>query len=481
MKRKTKIATVLTAVMLLAMGTAFTSQAAWEQQGGNWIFTDTSGNRVRDSWRQTGNYYYYLDHNGIMATNRWIDDTYYVDVNGVRVTDRWIYTESQPYQHQTPHGSWYYLDTNGRAVRDGWRTIHNQHYHFDYDGTMQYGWFREGNNLYYLGDWNDGAVKTGWMRLDIDEYNGQENGMVSAVSSDGSWFYFQENGKAVKADGGPGYANRTINGFRYYFDERGVMATGWTAVGARESGDATGISTFRYFGNSGEGQMARGWRYLTEYPDHYENGYYERTGRYDGDGAWYYFDNNGVPAYLKSNAASLSDATARIGSNRYFFDAYGRMGSGLIGFSGQSDIVISAYFGANDSDGRMKTDRQTNVIEENGERSTFYFGTSGNRGAGFTGEYGGYLYHAGKLVRSERGEDMQVFEVGGRRYLVNESGRVQDSNQFYRVNGEYRYEFYNGTIYYVNNQRERLGEVTQGAELPDITYMAVYPLYNAAQ
>ncbi|WP_125143435.1 hypothetical protein [Clostridium transplantifaecale] len=71
MKQKTKIAVVLGAALVLSAAEAFTSMAAWEQNGGNWIFTDNSGNRIRDSWRQSGNDYYYMDHNGIMATNRW--------------------------------------------------------------------------------------------------------------------------------------------------------------------------------------------------------------------------------------------------------------------------------------------------------------------------------------------------------------------------------------------------------------------------
>lgn len=81
MKQKTKISAILAASALLTMGAAFTSMAAWEQSGSSWIFTDNSGNRVRDSWRQSGNDWYYLDDNGIMATNRWVDDTYYVDGN----------------------------------------------------------------------------------------------------------------------------------------------------------------------------------------------------------------------------------------------------------------------------------------------------------------------------------------------------------------------------------------------------------------
>lgn len=78
------------------------------------------------------------------------------------------------------------------AVTEGWRTINNQRYHFDSDGTMQYGWLNDEDNLYYLGDENDGAAKTGWV-----------------------------------------------------------------AIGEREDGDMTGISTLKYFGDSNSGQMER--------------------------------------------------------------------------------------------------------------------------------------------------------------------------------------------------------------------------------
>lgn len=75
----------------------------------------------------------------------------------------------------------------------------------------------------------------------------------------------------------------------------------------------------------------------------------------------------------------------------------------------------------------------------------------------------------------------QVFEVGGRLYLVKESGRVQDSSRGYRSDGEYRYEYDNGTIYQINGNRERLGEVTSGERLPGIAYQAVYTLYGSAE
>lgn len=488
MKRKTKAAAILSVAAILTTGAAFTSMAAWEQEGGEWIFTDNSGNRVTDSWRQSGNGYFYLDSNGVMATDRWIDDTYYVDGNGARVTSNWVQVDEGTDNAPNSDGGWFYFDANGRVVTDGWRTINNQRYHFDSDGTMQYGWLTDEENLYYLGDENDGAAKTGWLSLEYDTEDGQEDGTVAEVSTDGKWFYFQTNGRAVKSTGDDVYISRNINGERYYFDENGVMATGWVAVGEREDVDSTGISTLKYFGDSNSGQMAKGWRYLVDDPEDSEDDEFSfgvaspgnaspaNAQEYNGgDGAWYYFDNNGVPRYLRTNATDLTSATVRINGQRYFFDEYGRMKSGLLGFTLSDGTTVSAYFGADESDGSMKTNRQTNVFEEDGEQSTFYFTTTGS----LTGDRGGYLYNQGKLVRAEEGEDFQVFEVNNRLYLVNESGRIQTSNRAYRADGEYRYEYSNGTIYRINDDRERLGEVTSGERLPGIAYQQVYVLNSS--
>lgn len=480
------------AAAALTMGAAFTSMAAWEQDNGIWIYTDNSGNRVTDSWRQSGNSYFYLDSNGEMAVERWVDDTYYVDANGARVSSQWVYVEEGTDGAPNSEGGWFYLDANGRVVTEGWRTINNQRYHFDSDGTMQYGWLNDEENLYYLGDENDGAAKTGWLNLEYDENEGQEDGTVTEQSTSGTWFYFQDNGRAVKASGEDSYVNRTINGSRYYFDENGAMLTGWAAVGERQAGDMTGISTLKYFGDSNSGQMARGWLYLYDDPEDSDNGgdrdfsfgtaspsdATPSSADYEGgEGAWYYFSNSGVPAYLDANASTLTEATTRINGSRYFFDEYGRMQSGLIGLSQADGTTVSAYFGADDSDGRMKNARQTNVMEEDGERSAFYFTSTG----GYTGVRNGYLYNQGKQVQAEEGEDLQVFEVGSQLYLVNESGRIQNSNRAYRADGEYRYEYDNGTIYNINNDRERLSTVTSGERLPGIAYESVYRLNGSAQ
>lgn len=487
MKNKTKIIAVCAASSMMLLGASMTSFAAgWEQQGDTWVYLDSSNNRVTDSWRRSGDFNFYLDSNGEMAVDAWVEDTYYVDQNGVMVTNRWVYAEEGTEGAPNSEGGWFYLDAAGRAVTDQWRTIGNNRYHFDSDGSMNYGWFTDDDNLYYLGDENDGAAKTGWICLEYDEDEQPDDGDVSEiVTSGGKWFYFQSNGRAVRASENT-YVNRTINGYRYYFDENGVMATGWVSMGEQEEGDVTGISTLKYFGDADSGQMARGWRYLIDDPEDSEDDDEDfsfatatssNAESLSGDGNWYYFDNDGVPKYLNQTADSVSDATARISGQNYFFDEYGRMQSGLIGIHLADGSLFSAYFGADDSDGRMKTDRQTSVYEDNGDRSTFFFTASGgNKGGGYTGVRSNYLYYNGKQVTAEDGEDFEVFEVGDERYLVNEAGRVQTSSRFYRVDGEYRYEIAGGVIYEVNDERERIGEASANGRLPEIDYKTVYSL-----
>ena len=79
------------------------------------------------------------------------------------------------------------------------------------------------------------------------------------------------------------------------------------------------------------------------------------------------------------------------------------------------------------------------------------------------------------------GENYQVFEVDNKLYLVNESGKIQTSNRAFRASGEYRYEYDHGTIYYINDNKERIGEVTDGSPLPESAYKEVYTLTNSAQ
>ena len=98
--------------------------------------------------------------------------------------------------------------------------------------------------------------------------------------------------------------------------------------------DPTGISSFKYFGDDNDGQMSKGWKYLSDYPEDSDDSSNiveatasnaQRYGSSDGNGSWYYFDSNGKPKYLKADATSMSKATVRINGQSYFFDEYGKM------------------------------------------------------------------------------------------------------------------------------------------------------------
>ena len=491
MSKLKKAAAVAATASAIAAGSSFVSmaaQAGWVNDGSGWAYLDARGEKVTDSWKKSGDYWYYLGADGDMVVDQWVDDTYYVDVNGVMIQNRWVYMDAGTDGAPNADGGWYYFGVNGKAVTDGWKTINQRKYHFDSDGTMQYGWLTDNGETYYLGDENDGAAAIGWRCLEFDKENLPQDGDVSAQETSGSdtakWFYFQTSGKAVKATNGT-YANKTINGSKYYFDENGAMLTGWASIEGEakaSASDATGISGFKYFGDENSGQMAKGWKYLTDSPMDSDDSssIIEATAssaQTDDGGNWYYFENDGTPKFLAADAESMSDAVSRINGQNYFFDQYGRMRSGLLRIVLADGTERTAYFGSSDADGKMRTDRNTGVIEESGDRSTFYFEASGSeKGAGVTGEKKGYLYANGKLVAAEKGSTTQVFEVNGTYYLVNESGKIQTANKAYKSDGEYAFEYDHGTIYEIDADKNRLGVVSQSESLPEITYNEDYIL-----
>lgn len=382
------------------------------------------------------------------------------------------------------NGTWYYNDSNGNKVGEGWRKIDGKQYRFNSDGSMRYGWFEDDDNIYYLGDQNDGSMKVGWLCLNYNKDDRPQDGEVNSYTSaggGGTWFYFQSNGKANRA-ASEEYEEKTIDNKKYCFDEYGAMQTGWIAIEDADSEDGTGISKFKYYGGADDGSLSKGWKYLSEHPadsddsDEITGDSEERPN--EGEGYWYYFKSDGTPAYLPQSADNVSKALTKVNGDYYFFDRYGCMRSGLIGLEGITSETVTLYFGDSDADGKMRTGKQTSVKEENGDTGTFYFNTSGsNKGAGYTGEKDDYLYYNGKLLKAESGEDYQIFEVNDKVYIVSEAGKVQASNKKYKINGEYRFEYDHGTIYEIDDDKDRVGEITSGEEaMPDISYTETYSL-----
>ena len=258
MKKQTKLVAVLSTAALLAIGASMTSFAAtgWAEEDGTWVYYNRDGERATDSWKKSGNNWYYLDSDGEMAIDQLIEDGdnyYYVDINGVMASNQWVAIENEDAgDDNEPEHYWYYFQANGKALTNGdntniaLKTINGKKYAFDEEGKMLYGWvaednaeridntdgdgFKEGD--YYFGGEDDGAMTTGWLQMDITYDEATNDYEIAPVFNEDEdqtrWFYFQSNGKKVKAKDGDVQKSKTINGKKYEFDVNGAMTAEWS-------------------------------------------------------------------------------------------------------------------------------------------------------------------------------------------------------------------------------------------------------------
>ena len=468
MKKQTKLVAVLSTAALLAIGASMTSFAAtgWAEEDGTWVYYNRDGERATDSWKKSGNNWYYLDSDGEMAIDQLIEDGdnyYYVDINGVMASNQWVAIENEDAgDDNEPEHYWYYFQANGKALTNGdnsniaLKTINGKKYAFDEEGKMLYGWvaednaeridntdgdgFKEGD--YYFGGEDDGAMTTGWLQMDItydEATNDYEIAPVFNEDEDQSrWFYFQSNGKKVKAKDGDVQKSKTINGKKYEFDVNGAMTAEWSLDVEKASKDGVRSGNSSSSTNSVAAKYAQEWRYFNSVEDgsRVSRGWFKVVAaeylnydKYnDDEDAWYYADGSG-------NLYAGEFKTIK--GKKYAFRNDGRMVNGLkfIKGEGTGSLDVKAddddnkpfddedrfdenalwyeangyhcyYFGDGD-DGAMRTNKTSVTID--GDNYNFYFEKSGgNKGAGKTGEKDDKYYQSGKLVRAGSDEKYQV-------------------------------------------------------------------------
>ena len=408
MKRKA-VAVWMTAFMLSLGGATMSAMAAegWVQSGSSWTYNDSNGNRVYDDWKKgADNLWRYLDENGVMAVNSWVDSDYYVDSNGIMLTDKWLKLTDEDGNYE-----WYYFGSSGKKIDDTWKKIDDKWYHFDDDGRMELGWILD--DMYYTG--TDGVMRTGWQKLippdDYDEdYDKVVPGYDSRGDDDGTcWFYFGTNGKKyvpTDENSGSECGTRKVEGYYYCFDMDGAMKTGWQSVRGTEG---ESIESYMYFGSDGKAKI--GW-YSIEPPEDLEG--------YEGDVEWFYFTNSGKPKASDTKRLSASDIT-KINGKSYLFNHLGNPVYGLkkVYTGGGEDSWTAYYFGDKEKSciqkGKMK------VVEDDGNKSDFYFSENGR---GYTGNKDGYLYYKGKMQKAMDGEKYVCIRVEGNNYVVNSSGKI---------------------------------------------------------
>lgn len=493
MKKQTKLAAAASAAALLAMGASFSSFAStgWVEEDGVWYYYDKDGSRAADEWKKSGDNWYWLDgdNDGAMAADKLVEDDdnyYYVGADGVMVRNVWVKIENEDQDDADDPAEYhyYYMQSNGKAYKAGtngstsFKNIDGKKYAFDEEGRMLYGWVNgqserltgdtdwnansDDEDIYYLGTWEDGAMKTGWQKLTVcDDLDDEEEKDF--------WFWFKSNGKKYTAEKGNLIKeDKQINGKKYGFDERGVMAYEW--VLATDDGSMTAsTSSWRYFSSPEDGaRIAKGWFKVVAPNDDientfkdYNNGTFAAEHADDETERWYYADKNGelyegeIKKIKGQYYGFYPDSNEKKG---------GAMLTGLCALKvvdGRIEKVIKEnmdlddlldcmeptdeylemhlpgsncslyYFGNNpDTDGVMRTGVSTVMLS--GLPIPFEFSKTGgaeSRGKGITGiKDGKYIYKFGYKVTAEADEKYK---------MVYATGTVsEDDSIVYRVDSQ---------------------------------------------
>lgn len=153
----------------------------WQKEHGKWLFYEN--NQPIKNWKKISSVWYFFDQNGIMASNRIVND-YAFHTSGAMVENSWVKITDK----------WYYATDSGKIVRNRWEKIKGTWYYFNSDGLMASNQWKD---AYYLKNSGSMAEKE-WI---FDKsYN--------------SWFYLKSGGA---------YASREWIG-AYYLKSGGYMA-----------------------------------------------------------------------------------------------------------------------------------------------------------------------------------------------------------------------------------------------------------------
>ena len=389
--------------------TAFAAQG-WTMEGDNWVYIDSSGNRVTDAWKKSGDNWFYLDSSGDMARSSVIeydDDYYYVNSVGAMVSNEWREIPSDYEEEDSPETYWYYFQNNGKAYKasssgkTSFKSIRKANgewkkYAFDSEGRMLFGWvgedseritgddaWREG--VYYCGNSDDGAqVLNAWSLQEVDDPDTEEDNFDGTY-----WFYFGTNGKKIKD------TTKTINGLKYRFNENGAAESEWYAKASTTTASGSNL----YY----------------NLPEH---GLYMLT----------FDDDKKIDSYEEIEAESdLPDS------------------------ADERDVY---YFGDSPKEGVMATGKTT--IDIDGEKYTYNFRKSGSdKGAGYNGIYDDSIYIKGRLLKADRDAKYEVVSYNGEDYLIGTSGKLAKGKKNLK-NGDDKYFSTNkqGIVTYEGYEKE---------------------------
>ena len=474
MRKQTKIAAVVSAAALLALGASMTSFAAakgtWMMVDGEWYCYDKNGDAYTNTFCSSNGKEYYVGDDGQLVRSAWVEDgadKYFVNSSGAKITNDWRLTT--PFDDDSADEEWYYFQSTGKMATNKKITYKGKTYFFDGDGQMLTGWITydstgEGsvdeansfiNKKTFYCDETGARLEKAWVK---STEPGVEDDNADA---DEYWYYFKSSGEAQTKKG------TNINGQTYLFDTEGKMLTGWVAKDTDsdaylEIGDENSnyyLNEFAdvYFcGDEDDGHAKKNKWFKTWRPSEYD------AADEDNDEYWYHIDKNGkvyIPSDSDAKKATgvkykLKDAKLEeqnggsvitfskknVNSKSYFFNEDGEMLSQFIEVAANPGedtcLVAGMYYFGGDNDGSMKTGSQA-IKDDNGDTYKFYFENKSGKtkGAGITGNKSGYLYFKGLLIKADDYK-YQLATIDGHTFIVNKNGSIQKNCVDYKEDSE---------------------------------------------
>lgn len=474
MKRQMKIAAVVSATALLAIGASFTSMAAaktgtWKNEDGVWYCYDKNGDVYENEFCMDGGREFYVGEDGAVVYNSWVEydgNMYYIQSDGSKAAGVW--KELTPYEDEDADIEWYWFNAAGKRVQDKKVAINGETFYFDGDGKVIYGWvdidnFEQADENDILNEENNALVDivytnergarvtSGWFQayapgIDVEEDD------LDGISK--GWYY-------AKALGNPRTGKAAnIEGESYVFGANGRMLTGWIGfngtdyVSIDDSTETRSLATLVdagydvYFGCTVDGHLKKN-KWMKEW-----NNLIFADADPDLGKSWYWIGKDGkvyVPdadtasasnavtfseGVISTTAGTPSDATFKtINNNVYSFNADGKMMSGLFSIDG------NIYYFGGAEDGARKIGAQE-IKDDMGDAYKFYFGTEDDNGykmgVAVDGAKNGKLYEDGLLQTADGDYKYKevTIEAIGKNFIVNKNGSIQTSSKKYIDDGD---------------------------------------------
>ena len=497
MRKQTKIAAVVSAAALLALGASITSFAAskgtWMLVDGEWYCYDKNGDVYENTFCSSNGKEYYVGEDGMIVKSDWVEydgSYYFVNSSGAKITNDWRLTT--PYDDEDGDEAWFYFQSTGKRAENKKVVWKGNTFFFDAEGKMLTGWVTangtevvneensiDPNDTYYCGE--DGArIQDNWV------YTTEPTAEDDEADADEYYYYLKPNGNPVVNK-----KRNNVKGQSYIFDDEGRMLWGWIAKVEASGSDAvyekideeedTDVELSNFAGTDDEVYYCSG-----EDDGHVKKNKWIKTWKpaktyeedEDEDKFWYWIEKDGKIYIPKEADASASAwkykfeegqlvedthkniTTKKINSKDYYFNADGEMISGFqwISFASDSNANGMYYFGGSD-DGSMKTGSQT-VKDDNGDSYKFYFGTrtatndvEETKGRGITGNKSNKLYFDGMLIKAEDYK-YQVAVVNGLSYIINQNGSIQHAKSEYKEDGDVLIDAKGADVKFVTTNEE---------------------------